>query len=243
MEEHRPTGGEDACGDICYADPVLPLDMGLWPEVFLAAPSKVLKAGTVFSYIGPEHGLYFIESGQVRFFAVSARGTEKTFCILGPGATFGEANLVDQTPTRWLATPLTDTVVRVLDARTARRLMEERPELTWALLSALIMRMKLLGKQMADQCFRTVPSRIACLILARSAHDGGEGLPAAGGRRNERTRLTHDDIARLVGSNRVTVTRTLRALQSRGLIRYERNLETVVILDRPGLEAVAEEDL
>ncbi|MEW6230658.1 MAG: helix-turn-helix domain-containing protein [Bacillota bacterium] len=55
--------------------------------------------------------------------------------------------------------------------------------------------------------------------------------------------LTHDAIAQFIGSNRVTVTRALRNMKKQGLIDYDRNLRTVTILDRAGLEALAAEQL
>jgi len=219
---------------ILYANPVLDIHADrVWEEFFARAPEKRVRAGSVFSYMGPEHGIYFIKKGCIRFYAVSPKGTERTFCILGPGATFGEMNLVDPSATRWLATPLTDAVLGFIDINTGRRVVQERPELAWTIIAALTKRLKMIGKQMEDQCFRTVPSRVACLLLAQPQAEPDKAHIS----------LTHDDIARFVGANRVTITRALRAMREDGLIDYDRSVHTVTILDRERLEELAAEEL
>lgn len=243
-----------------YSLPTLELDTDDWRDCFAAAPSRILPAGVVFTYIGPQHGIYSIEKGRIRFFSVSRRGTEKTFCILGPGATFGEANLVDPTPTRWLATPLVDTTVRFIDITTARKLVETRPALMWSVMDSFVKRLKMVGKQIEDQCFRTVSSRIACIILARAeaantdqpvapccadrpAPSTGSPAPVAEGTGPDPIALTHDEIAHFIGSNRVTVTRALRAMKRDGIIDYDRNLRSVSIVDGQALEELAADEL
>lgn len=242
-----------------FSLPTLDIHADDWRDHFASAPCRTLPAGVVFTYIGPEHGIYYVEKGRIRFFAVSRRGTEKTFCILGPGATFGEANLVDSTPTRWLATPLVETVVRFMDIPTARSLVEARPALMWSLMDSFVKRLKMVGKQIEDQCFRTVPTRIACIILARAeaAANGEPVAPCCADRRvatgaalregpqsqPDPIALTHDEIAHFIGSNRVTVTRALRAMKREGIIDYDRNLKSVTVVDRQALEDLAADEL
>jgi CRP-like cAMP-binding protein len=164
----------------------------------------------------------------VRLLLISRAGTEKTFCILGAGALFGEVNVIDPSPNPWLLNALQTTAVRFLPSDEARRLAREDPRLAMDLMASLARKLRMAGKQINDLSFRPVPSRVACLLLARTARPPSN---AAG--------LTHDEIASFIGSNRETVTRTLRQMRSMGLIRYDRQLQNVVILDRRGLERIA----
>lgn len=231
-----PTAFSAAMGDgwpedaAAHSNPVLRVDAGPWARLFANATRRVVSPGVVFSYVGPGHGLYYLERGRLRFYAISAQGTEKTYCVLAPGGVFGEENLVDPTPTRWLAAAERESVLRFIDAKTARVLASGNPELAWAVMEALVLRLKAVGKQLEDQVFRTVGGRLACLILSTSEETGP-------------IRLTHDEIGRLIGSNRVSVTRALNELRRQGLVEYDRSLSRVVILDRTGLEAVAAEQL
>lgn len=214
--------------DLGFSEPELSVDAGAWAEAFSSAPRRVLVEGEVRGYSGSGEGLYFIEDGLVRLLLISRAGTEKTFCILGAGALFGEVNVIDPSPNPWLLNALQTTAVRFLPSDEARRLAREDPRLAMDLMASLARKLRMAGKQINDLSFRPVPSRVACLLLARTARPPSN---AAG--------LTHDEIASFIGSNRETVTRTLRQMRSMGLIRYDRQLQNVVILDRRGLERIA----
>jgi CRP/FNR family transcriptional regulator len=51
--------------------------------------------------------------------------------------------------------------------------------------------------------------------------------------------LTHQRLADMIGSNRVTVTRKLHDLQERGVVETRRN-STIVLLDAAAISALAE---
>jgi len=61
---------------------------------------------------------------------------------------------------------------------------------------------------------------LRCLVLVDRG--GGHGPSAHGAVHRLAVRLSHKDVARLVGSDRETVTRVLRALEATGIIRRER---------------------
>lgn len=230
--------GSTGLVDLGFSDPELKLVARPWRRVLAAAALRRLPAGQVFSYSGTEAGLYFIEEGLVRTFLLSRGGTEKTFCVYGPGAILGEVNLVDCSPNPWLGIALRDSAIRFIDVDTARRLTRSDPDLALSIVESLSMKLRMAGKQIGDLSFRTVRSRVACVILARAArHALEEAVAAPGSPRN--VGLTHDEIADFVGSNRETVTRALREMAAQGLIRYDRNLQNVVVLDRDGLRAEA----
>ncbi len=225
-------GGLGNLVDLDFSDPELGLRATPWSRAFRHGEARRLPAGRVFSYSGADAGLYFITSGAVRTFLLSQGGSQKTFCVYGPGAVLGEVNLVDSSPNPWLGVALEDTVIRFLDVETARRLLRQDSDLAFSIVESLSRKLRMAGKQIGDLCFRTVRSRVACVILARTARGN-----------DSRVGLTHDEVAQFVGTNRETVTRALREMCAQGLIRYDRGLENVVVLDRRGLTAEAAREL
>jgi CRP-like cAMP-binding protein len=72
----------------------------------------------------------------------------------------------------------------------------------------------------------TVQKRCCRWLLMTADRVGGDMLP-----------LTHDLLAIMLGVRRSTVTEVLQPLQVQGLIQNERG--KVIVLDRPGLEAIS----
>jgi CRP/FNR family transcriptional regulator len=199
-----------------------------------------MPAGQVFSFSGKGENLYFLEKGYIRMFLLSRKGSMKTFCIHSPGSIFGEVNLVDESPNPWLGEPLSHSVVKYIPAAEARAALLAHPELALSLVGSLSKKLRMAGKQIADLSFRPIAARVACVILART----GEHLdPTRGsGEATKPVGLTHEEIARFVGSNRETVTRVLRSLKTEGVIDYDRNLARVTIRNQERLEEIASEE-
>ena len=75
--------------------------------------------------------------------------------------------------------------------------------------------------------YKSVPARIAATLLRLSGDDGAA------------VRLSHQDIADMVGTYRETATRILNEMRSEGLVELKRML--IQIVDRNGLEELAEQ--
>jgi len=97
----------------------------------------------------------------------------------------------------------------------------------------LARRLRAAEKEIEDLALRDVPGRLASLLL-RVEEEHGErhdrGIRLA-------FRLTHQDLAHMVGSTRETVTTILSRFRDDGLIAVEH--KTVIILDRERLNAIA----
>jgi CRP-like cAMP-binding protein len=85
-----------------------------------------------------------------------------------------------------------------------------------------------LERRLGDTILKSVPARIASALAAM----------ASGGKSD--VRLTHEQLADLVGTTRETTTKVLGDLRDRGLVRLRRGRITVV--DATGLRTLAESD-
>ncbi|MGH3712806.1 MAG: helix-turn-helix domain-containing protein [Micromonosporaceae bacterium] len=82
----------------------------------------------------------------------------------------------------------------------------------------------------ADTVFKSVPQRIAATLRTLA----GQQHPLT---RTTQVRLTHEQLAALVGTSRETATKTVNELADRGLLRLGRG--RITILDRDRLTAEA----
>ena len=168
---------------------------------------------------GPADRLYIVEQGSVRLFYRGPDGREITADVIGRGRLFGVSRLFGPALSGLLAEAATDVVVCVSDARRFLAMLRRAP--------AQVLRnlVEQLGAQVleAEQRLHGVASGDARARLAgalyRLARDAAEDAPGGGRRITER--ITHPALARLIGTTRETVTRSLASLEADGYIRRE----------------------
>lgn len=78
-------------------------------------------------------------------------------------------------------------------------------------------------RRLSDSVFKSVPQRIAGVLL-QLATPARRALPSRG----EQTKLTHEQIAALVGTSRETATKVLGEFAERGLVRLGRGRITLI---------------
>lgn len=167
---------------------------------------------------------YFIVSGQVRVFKLSAEGREQVLDRLGPGEALNLVPIFDGGVNPASAEAVNAATVCAIPRETLLAATRRYPPLAEALLADLAGRLRRLVGLVEDLSFRTVRARLARYLLRQAA---------AGGRR-----LTQAEMAAELGTVRDVVGRALADLQEAGLIRIERH--RIVVRDRAGLQARAE---
>ncbi len=167
-------------------------------------------------------GVYFVADGHVQVFRGSEDGRIQTLVILGPGHQFNEVPALDNGPNPASAEALTDTTLYVISRDDFRHIVERHPEIGKAMLEGFAARLRHLVELASDLTLRTVPQRLAKLLLEQ-AHMAGK--------------LTQHEMAARLGTVREVVGRALRTLTEDGLIRIEG--PRIIIVNREGLERKA----
>lgn len=172
-----------------------------------------------------------VTHGRLKLILLNEDGRELTLTILGPYQSFGEVSLLDDAPRSASAVALSELRVLSISKRDFRALLDKSPRLSLGLLTAMSRRLRDLTEDTAGLIFLDVYQRVARKILA---------LMASIGVKTERgceipQRLTHQELANLVGATRETVTKVLNDLESRGIIGIEK--KQVIVLDAIELEA------
>ncbi|PZM86186.1 MAG: hypothetical protein DKT66_01970 [Candidatus Melainabacteria bacterium] len=184
------------------------------------------KHHMVFSPGAPSEAIYFIEKGRVRLTRLSPEGKTVILALLGPGDLIGEASWESGEHDSYAET-LEESRIYQISREAFQNFIRENPEFGLRLIQIIGGRLKQAQARIEDLVFRQVPSRVARLLVTL-AESHGKVTP--NGIRVEFP-LTHQEIADLVGSSRVTVTQILNRFRSSQWIDIESKRVTIHNLD------------
>jgi CRP-like cAMP-binding protein len=198
-------------------------------RVSLAVRAKSYPKNSVILFEDdPGDALFVVVGGQVKVVLIGEDGREVILAMLREGDFFGEMSLIDDQPRSAHVIATEEADMLVLRRDDFRAAMDEAPRIALGLLQALSRRLRRADDKIGGLVLLDVSGRLAKLLLELA--DDNDGVTIA-------RRLTHQQLAQMIGSSRETVSRTLRDLTDRGLI--EINRRTMAIRDRGGLEALA----
>lgn len=177
----------------------------------------------------PSSNVYLLKQGRVKIANTASSGKEVTFDILEPGEVFGELDALEDSPRSTSAEALDDALICVIPRRDFDRYLAMHPNVTVKLTKLIGLRLKKIQNRVEDLVFRDVPARLAHLLLELRKSDGvaeGNGIRL-------RVKLTHQEMANLIGCSRETVSTTLGQFRDDGLIRMDGR--TITIVNEKGL--------
>jgi len=166
----------------------------------------------IFDQGDPTRLIYFLKRGTVRLARLTEDGREVTVAILGPGDLFGEETLFESGPRSTVAIALDDVLVCMVRADDLFAMISADPVLAMGVARILSERVGEMETTLEDLAYAKVGERLMHLFR-RLAGDHGE--PESRGTRLT-IRLTHADIASLVGSTRETVSAEIALLARSG---------------------------
>ena len=175
-------------------------------------------------------GLLIVESGQLRAFILSPEGQEISIyrllegdvCLLSASCMLRSIRFDISIEAE------KDSRLWIIPAELYRRLMEESPPLANFTNELMADRFSEVMWLMEQILWHSMDRRLAEYLLDRTALEGGSTLA-----------LTHEQIARDLGTAREVVTRMLRYFKNEGLVRLARG--TVELTDPDGLSALTEQ--
>jgi CRP-like cAMP-binding protein len=165
----------------------------------------------------PSSNVYLLKQGRVKLANTGTSGKEITFEILEPGEIFGEMEVLEGSPRETAAEALDDTLICVIRREDFDRYLSAHPNVTVKLTKLIGLRLRKIQSRVEDLVFRDVPARLAHLLLELRKTDG---VPEGAGTRL-RVKLTHQEMANLIGCSRETVSTTLGLFRDQGLIGME----------------------
>lgn len=179
--------------------------------------------------------VYLIKEGRVKVSRYSTEGREQILALLEPGDLFGELALVGVDEPAHVEA-FEDSLICTLRRGDFIDMIRNQPELMLHVMKVLADRLRQTEEEIANIVFRTVSARLASLLLRLAEAYGesnGRGMRLA-------LRLTHRDMASMIGATRETVTSTLNRFREDGFIDVEQR--HLIITDAEGLRRISLEE-
>ena len=207
-------------------------------EMAIASRWQGYRSGVlVFRTGDPCLGITVVLDGFVRLFRLTGDGTEITTGIVPPGGLLAVAALRGECRHDDHAEALGYVRTVEIPIATVVAIGIRLPALLATIARALIDRIDRTFAAAVAWAGPCMSARVVHILrsLAAVAQTRGHGPSTQGVIHRLGVRLSHKDLARLVGSDRETVTRALRTLEAKGIIRRERGHITGVALGAVGV--------
>ena len=192
-----------------------------------AVPSTVPK-GTITHRADQDcRGIMLVLSGQLRAYIVSEEGREVTLYRVQAGETcvLSSSCLMDAIVFDVLIEAMEDTQVLTLPAAALASLVQKRPEVELFLYKTASERFSDIMWTIQQILFMGMDRRTAIFLWDEYTRQG-EVIP-----------LTHDEVARYIGSAREVVTKVLKYFAQEGIVALRRG--KITILDKNKLRQLA----
>jgi CRP/FNR family transcriptional regulator, cyclic AMP receptor protein len=175
--------------------------------------------------------LYCVRSGHIRLTEPLPDGRMVTLSILQAGDLFGAVDALARYGVS--AEAMTHSDVTLLHASQLPAVVRITPEAVHAIVAALAAQLRDAHLLVAHALAHDTSIRLVTMLLALA---DAFGEAADGGKTLITYPTTHQELADMIGANRVTVTRKLIELQKAAFILPERR--NMLLVDIPGLTAL-----
>lgn len=185
---------------------------------------EVKKRQPLYLTGDPSSNVYLLKKGRVKIANTAPSGKEVTFDILEPGEVFGELDVLEDAPRSTSAETLDDAVICVIPRKDFDQYLAMHPTVMFKLTKLIGLRLKKIQSRVEDLVFREVPARLAHLL---SELGKTEGVAEKQGIRLK-VKLTHQEMANLIGCSRETVSTTMGQFRDDGLIQIDGRTITIL---------------
>ncbi len=184
---------------------------------------------------------YALSGGHVRLYRLGSGAREVTVSVHGQGEVLGMATLTPGATYGLYAEAMDDVEALVLGGDNLRGLIRQHPDMAVALTAQVAKQTRNLQERLSQLVFLEVSQRLA-LALLQLAHESSPEVAADGsGPVALRGRISHQDLAYVVGSTRETITKLLGDFRGRGLL--DLGYRRIVVTDVSGLQHAARQPL
>lgn len=206
------------------------LDAGYLESTIALFQKRKVKKGSIIFFEGDEGDeFYIIESGLVKIYSFDGAKTV-ILAFISEGNYFGEMALIKPGLLRSAtAETLEATDLYVLRRRDFEQLLAKNNKMALQMLWFTMERLRNANEQIQDLTFLNARERILKILLRLSKE---HGTLLSNGEMQINLKLTHQQIADLVGAVRETASKILQELQEEGLITVD---QKKIVLKDPAI--------
>ncbi len=181
----------------------------------------------IFERGDPGDSLFIVREGLVRLQSLSEKGSETILHLFKAGDVFGEL-ILSEDRRAFSAVAATDVLATVISRRNFVQILSSAPVVAENFIRLLSSRLTKVEREFAEFGHTWSYHRLA-LVLLSLAREHGMATPKG---TKIGVRLTHDDLAKLIGTTRETVTTQMNRLSRKGMVRREGR---VIVVNEPRL--------
>jgi CRP/FNR family cyclic AMP-dependent transcriptional regulator len=176
--------------------------------------ARYKKGEVVFYKTDMSTDLYIVISGKLKAVLADEEGDEMVIALFEKGAFFGELSLLDDKGRSATIVADTDAELAVLKKDVFLELLYKNPRISVELMTTLVERLRKADELIESLAFLEVAERLVRTLLEVAADDTTSmtGFRKAG-------KLTHKELAARIGSSREAVSKCLKVLSGKGIVR------------------------
>jgi CRP-like cAMP-binding protein len=204
------------------------LSAGQKKQVYAAGRTiDVPQGGMVFSQGEAHDGVFIIRRGQVRVYYTAPSGREITLAYWTPGHFIGGPEISGGGAHMWAGIAVEDCMVTALSGAALQKLLADIPAFALSLIDGLVAKGRCYSSMAQMLGTRSVIERLAqYLVNLAELHGSPDGDAIVINRK-----VTHDQIAAMVGSTRQWVTMMLKRFQAKRIIAVDGSIIRIRRID------------
>jgi len=189
---------------------------------------KFPKRSLVYSPHDPMDGVFLLATGRVKICTITEEGKQAILALIEPGELFGELAVLEPGVREDYAEACEDSVVIRIAVEVIQQLMGDHPTVGVGITKLIGLRRRRLERRLRSLLFRSNRERLILALLDLAEQ---YGYPTADGVRL-RVKLSHQELANMIGATRESVTIVLGELQAEKLLRVGRRKIILSSLER-----------
>lgn len=174
------------------------------------------------------HSVLLLATGRVKLYHLTGEGKQAVLAFIDPGELFGELALLESGQREEFAETMEKSTVILIPGDVIQELMHEHPDLSLGVSKLMGLRRRRVERRLKSLLFRSNRERLVYLLIELAEKYGrriGEGVQIG-------IRLSHQELANIIGSTRETVTVLLGELQAEGALLIKRRQIILTQMER-----------
>ena len=156
------------------------------------------------------NALFIMLNGRARVLTADSRGREVILAVLEAGDYVGEMSLIDNQPHSASVRCEVQCDMLILGRAEFARCLPENSSLSYPIMRGLVTRLRSADRQIESLALLDVYGRVARTLLDMAEDVDGEKII--------RSKVSRQDMAKIVGASREMVSRVMKDLEERGVI-------------------------
>jgi CRP/FNR family transcriptional regulator len=172
--------------------------------------------------------IYLIEEGRVRLFMISHTGEEKHIAIIGKNGIIGECGIFEKNTYICSAAASSDSVLIRISLPVFLKALEDDASLMKQVITMSQIKFQIVLMHTLQLSFSSAVQRIADSLIHLAVKYG----EAEGNHIVITVSFTHQEMANLVGTSRVTVATVMKQMQNEGVLRKEMGKYVILKMEK-----------